>query len=157
MPMYLRLSSSAAVLLLTVAAWPAAAQSATTQTPAKPGASEVAFSGCLTQQATVTGAPVGHESGAAAGVIITKATATSRVDGGAAPPTKPGASYLIAGTRAQELSRYVGEIVEVTGTLDTDAASEAGRAPTTAAASPKPIAQHTLTVATFRPTGSKCQ
>jgi hypothetical protein len=157
----------AALGLLTFVAPPVAAQSSgTSSTPAPqqsgpqpklPPGTEIALSGCLQQRPAVTGAPVGHESGAAAGMILTKATATQ--GRGAAPATgdKTTDSYLIAGARAQELSRYVGEIVEIAGTLDTDAASLAARTPPATGAPAKPAPVHTITATTFRSTGRSCQ
>jgi hypothetical protein len=150
---------SAALLSLALIAPPAiAAQRAAGQAAtSERRADEVTVSGCLQQQPAVTGAPVGHESGAAAGILLTTAPAASTRSGAPAAAPKPADSYLIAGTRAQELSRYVGEIVEVSGTLDSDIASDAGRAPTTATSSPKPIARHTIAVTAFRATGMKCK
>ena len=148
----------ATLLSLLSSATPAASAQAAPGQAAAPErrAAEVTVSGCLQQQPAVTGAPVGHESGAAAGMLLTTAPASPR-SGAPAAAAKPADSYLIAGTRAQELSRYVGEIVEVSGTLDSDIASDAGRAPTTATSSPQPIARHTIAVVKFRPTGTKCK
>jgi hypothetical protein len=146
--------SSVLIATPVVFAQSGAGQTATPQRPAE----EVTVTGCLQQQPAVTGAPVGHESGAAAGMLLTTTPPAPRSGAPAtAAPAKPADSYLIAGTRAQELSRYVDEIVEVSGTLDNDIASDAGQAPTAATSSAKPIARHTIAVTTFRPTGTKCK
>ncbi len=155
--MPLSLSVAASFLLMSIIPPVAAAQGAAGQAPSpERKADEVTVSGCLQQMPAVTGAPVGHESGAAAGMLLTRTPAsTGPGTPGSAP--KPADSYLIAGTRAQELSGYVGEIVDVSGTLDSDVASDAGRQPTTATSSPKPVARHTITVSKFRATGVKCK
>ena len=134
-----------------------AAQGATGQAPStERKADVVTVSGCLQQLPAVTGAPVGHESGAAAGILLTRAPASAGPGPSGSAPT-PADSYLIAGTRAQELSRYVGEIVDVSGTLDSDVAVVGWRPASLATSSPKPVARHTITVLKFRATGVTCK
>jgi len=181
-----------------------AATTHTLASQAVPGAPpDVTAIGCVAQQPdTASAPPTGHEQGAATGLSITRATVKSK-DGSnpAAPPRSavPGSvpagsgsgttagspaargasttieqSLWLVGAKSAELTRFVGQRVEVVGTIDTrldtnagtpritDAGAAAARRSSTAPADPPATAHpsaptRALAVTSFRVLGEACQ
>jgi len=91
--------------------------------------------GCLVRQTATAGAPTtGHEGESAHGLTLTKATlvnaggsetvAKQRPPSGAST-TADERAFWIAGSRGAELTRYIGQRVQVTGTLQQTASEPA--------------------------------
>ena|SRR5687767_7560372 len=176
----------------------AATLAAAQETRPAPPQPPIALTGCVTEQTSAAVATSGNSEAKHEGLnlLLTKASAATRpVDASAVPGSRPsgsgsgtiaatpdsrtrstgagepaGMTYALAGSQASQLARYVGQRLEVVGTIDPESlpkppppesgrnvTATGGRTEPTTTATAHPSAPPRFIVTSFRPVAGVCR